>query len=463
MATYTPFQRPLEDLTVDDLSRLTTTSEGWYVEYKREVPNATSIAKSISALANTYGGWLFYGVEEASKDNSVAGSFPGVPTIEMDANLQRIRQAVAGHLNPSPHFDVKVLTGPHDGGLAADRGVICIYVPRSFAAPHVHRSGQIYRRVGDGSEPRPENDRHLLDQLFRRGDELRKDFETWVERDPEFSKGEEEAPYLRLMMVTDPWRDEDPWLEIDSSELREIFNVSRGVVSSVPFETLYTSANGFIARQVNVNDPHNLGLTWRFRQTLVSDVIVPLNFYAVDQAWRLEEHLEGYEQASSFIASLERRNYASPRVVDLNMLFNLLVGVVEIQRRLLARAGWTKPYYIKARLLNVWRTVPFLDIRAVLDRFEAFGLPLCLDEKVTTPPGTGPESFDEIPPFEDVESESVRVLLQTLALFTPIARAWGLPEHLGPDVQPPYFTQLQQAGIRAIAVQDRKNAAHNDG
>ncbi|MBL9070609.1 MAG: hypothetical protein JNM03_11550 [Sphingopyxis sp.] len=81
-------------------------------------------------------------------------------------------------------------------------------MPQSLSAPHVHRSGQIYRRVADGSEPRPENDRYLLDQLFRRGDELRREFAEWVDRDPEFSKSEENIPFLRLMMICDPWREE---------------------------------------------------------------------------------------------------------------------------------------------------------------------------------------------------------------------------------------------------------------
>ncbi len=39
------------------------------MEYKRQEVNARSLAKSLSAFANTYGGWLFLGVEEQSKDN----------------------------------------------------------------------------------------------------------------------------------------------------------------------------------------------------------------------------------------------------------------------------------------------------------------------------------------------------------------------------------------------------------
>ena len=45
---------------------------------RRETPNAASIAKSVSAFANTYGGWLFYGVNEKSKSGAAAGEFVGI-------------------------------------------------------------------------------------------------------------------------------------------------------------------------------------------------------------------------------------------------------------------------------------------------------------------------------------------------------------------------------------------------
>ncbi len=452
---FSPFENSLENLSAVDLDRLRDTSEGWYVEYKSELSKAPDIAKSISALANTYGGWVFYGIEEKSKDEPVAGSFPGIKKQDADAALQRIRQAVAQLINPAAHFDARAVEG--DGGsLAIDRVVICVRVPQSLAAPHVHTSGRIYRRVADGSEPKAENDRHLLDQMFRRSDQLRKDFAKWVKRDPEFSKGEREAPYLRLLMIADPWGDKDPWIDATTAELKPIFNREKGLVSAVPFDTIYTSSRGFVARQVNNNDPHSLGLTWRFRESLVSDVYVPLNLYDVDSCLDLDEHLEGYEHTDRFIELLEKQNYSSPRVVDLNFLFSLLIGVVETQRRLLALAKWTKPYFVKARLLNVWRTVPFLDLDSIIDSFEADGLPICLDGIVTAPSGTDPETFQLVDPMADVEGEEARIVLQALVILQPIARAWGLSFELGRKMEPLLFQHLHAAGNRAMEVQARK-------
>src|SRR5580700_4875953 len=295
MPVYSPFQKEIKDLGVEDLSVLRDIAEGWYVEYKREIPNAASIAKSVSAFANTYGGWLFYGVQELSKEDSVAGSFPGVPRNEVDAALQRIRQAVAMQANPTPHFDCRVVWGPCEAiSLAENRGVICVHVPWSASAPHVHKNGHIYRRVGDGSEPKPENDRFLLDQLWRRADNLRDEYRQWVERDPEFSKGEKEQPYVRLLLVADVWGDRNLWTNLSLAEIREIMGVTQGLISGLPFDVVYTAANGFVARQGRNNDPHNLGLTWRLRPNLVSDVLMPLNFYSTEDVGQIEQMLDGY-------------------------------------------------------------------------------------------------------------------------------------------------------------------------
>jgi len=157
MKYYSPFVKPINDVRTEDLIALKETVEGWYVEYKQESPNASALAKSISAFANTYGGWLFLGIAEESKVNAVAGTFLGILNSEVDAVLQRMRKAAADSINPTPHFETFVFSGPDATiGLAEDRSIIAAWVPESMTAPHIHKSGQIYRRVSDASEPRPE-------------------------------------------------------------------------------------------------------------------------------------------------------------------------------------------------------------------------------------------------------------------------------------------------------------------
>ncbi len=460
MHSYSPFAVSVHDLGTRDLAALRHVAEGWYVEYKRECPTPSALAKSVSAFANTYGGWLFLGIAEESKERPVAGAFPGIHLDEADATMQRLRQAAADHLNPTPYFESKILFGPNeDLGLASDRAVICVKVPQSTTAPHVHKSGKIYRRVSHASEPRPEADRFVLDQLWRRGDNIKRQHKDWFDRDPEFSDYEKTCPYVRLMLVADPWSQRDPWIEADDDKIRAALAENSGV-SAIPFDTVYTYSDGLIGRQLNGNDPANMALTWRLRKSLVSDVIVPLPIYRMETLDRLPLDLIGYEHADRYLRILRKYQTSSLRIVDLNFLPNILIGVAEIQERLCKLASWTEGYYLKVKLLNSWRTTPFVDTAHVLQRFEAHGLPMCLDATSAFPRGTGPDSYMQVSRHAEIESDAARVLVQGMFMFSPLALSYGIPMWLDYDDEgkvTPYHVALQEAGRRAMEVQRLRN------
>lgn len=458
---FSPFEKELRELQPEDLVSLKQVSEGWYIEYKREEPKAPAIAKSLSAFANTYGGWLFIGIVEESKENPVAGDFLGIAKQNVDATLQRMRKAVADLINPSLYFESKVLWGPVSNlGLLEDRAIICVWVPRSYTAPHVHKKGVIYRRVSDASEPKPENDRFVLDQLWRRGDDIRRKYKEWYDRDPEFSKGEESVPYVRLMIVADKWSERNVWIDADENKIHTLFNKNDNDAVEIPFETIHRSAEGFTCRQLSNNDPHNLTLTWRLQNNLVSDVIIPLPLYQPSSLEVLRLEMLGYSNTDQFISVLTQYKIKTIRVVDLNFLFRILMGVAAIQRRLCAFCSWSEPYHIKMKALNVWRTMPFVDISKVLDRFEEFGPPMCLDSVVSSLRGTGPESFLEIPEFTESENESSNILNQAIMMFSLIANTFGIPAfmpHIDKSTETPYHVELQEICHRALNVQSNRN------
>lgn len=256
------------------------------------------------------------------------------------------------------------------------------------------------------------------------------------------------------MVTVDPWQQEDPWLDVSVAELSELFNKSPPLMSAVPFDAIQTSERGYLARQVSTNNPHLLGLSWQLRRSLTSDIIVPLRF----SDGEMFDFLKGYEHARRFRKLLHDRNFASPRIVDLNMVYNLLVALFEIQRRLLDRAGWTKPFHVKARLLNVWRTVPFLDIPEVLDEFEAHGIPMCMNSIATAPLGREPDSFVEIPQFDETD-EPGKIIWQAMVVFNQVAQPWGIP--IFPEGKlGGFLASLSKAGTRAMQVQE--NARRDD-
>ena len=341
MPPYSPFDKALDRLQPSDLAVLRDTREGWYVEYKSEPVPARSLAKSLSAFANTYGGWLFLGVSEESKDHAVAGDFPGVATSDVDGLLQRLRHSAAEHLNPAPIFNTKVLHGPCEAiELRAGRAVVAVEIPRSLITPHVHKDGRIYRRVADGSEPKPESDRFVLDQLWKRDKRIRKVVRRWIKGDPEFSKAERDIPYVRVLLCVDPWRQRRPTLTMSDSDVRSVLKDSEPNMTSISFNTVYTTANGFMARDVGSNDPHTYALTWRMSRALDAEIVMPLPSYTPNDFNGLRTTLGGYTHGSTFVQILQRQGHRTPpQVADLNFLMILLIAAAVKYRRFLKDAG----------------------------------------------------------------------------------------------------------------------------
>ena len=462
MYDYSPFDRGIRHLRPMDLAVLRGVSEGWHVEYKRELVSARALAKAVSAFANTYGGWIFLGVQEAAHD-TVAGAFPGLPEPELTAALDTLRQSADRHLSPVPHFETKVLRGPcEDIGLRPGTAVVAIEVPRSPTAPHVHGDGRIYRRVADGSEPRPETDRLVLDQLWRRGEIVREAIRKWVSQDPDLSEVEAETPYARLLLTVDPWRQRMPWLGASGAQIKAIMKSDKIGLQSVPFDTFYTSADGYIARQAKGNDPYSYVLTWKIRMDLDCEIVFPWPLYVLDGGNRHREitSLGGYDHAERLIRLFQEKGYLRPRVVDLNLTIALLIGFVEKYRALMRLAGEDGTFYFKVRVLNTWRVVPFLDVAEVLQNYETDGLPVIMDSSVTFPPGDGPESFhpiDERALKGEKGGPGFASQVQGTLIFVWIARAMGVPVLVEgerkSDAQMPPIDALLQAANRALAVQ----------
>lgn len=430
---YSPFGKDIDDLKPQDLTVLRSVNEGWYVEYKRELTTPSAMAKALSAFANTYGGWLFLGIDEARNDIPVASDFIGIPQHSTDVVLQQLRQSASSSLNPTPYFRTKVLRGPCPIiDLAPNMSIVVVQIPSSLTAPHVHKDGRIYRRVADSSEPKPETDRFVLDQLWRRGDVVRKSARKWIRRDPEFSKQEENAPYLRFLLCVDPWQQRDPWLNASMSDIRKVFNRNEASIATMPFETVYSSSEGIIARQLGKNDPEVLGLTWKTRRDLSCDIVLPLPFYDVGSPENLVQVLDRYEHIERFVQLLHSQGsgYSSPKIVDLNLVLQILIAVASKYSQLLALTTDERAFYCKARLLNCWRTIPFVDVVQVLEIFETHGIPMVMENTLTAPDGYDPDSFAHIvPPAPDdaIPREINSSIIQGICAFIQTAMAFGVP------------------------------------
>ena len=143
---------------------------------------------------------------------------------------------------------------------------------------------------------------------------------------------------------------------------------------------------------------------------------------------------------------------------------NILTGVVSTYRRLLKLADAEGQFYFKARVLNAWRMVPFVDVETVLSEFKAHGLPMVMDNTVTVPSGDDPDSFALIdePGIKESEYKELTVnMAQAILMIIRIARVFGVPILIEGETENDEkmisYLELNAAGNRVLTVQQNRN------
>ena len=382
---YRPFADHLDEVAPEDLARLTDVHEGWYVEYKREMIVNRELAKSLSSFANQYGGWLFLGVEEDTVFN-VAAAFPGIPNAELQHALDSIRNAAKDLLQPPPFYNVKVFSGPIEAiGVREGFSIVVVHVPEGPDCPYVHNDGRVYMRVGDSSQPKYVTDRATFDLLARRGQESRSRLKERVMWSPVTSKGEENQPFIHMSILSDPYEVMGHWYGRGFEGFAETM---KGF--GIPFDNIFSTHNGFVARQVGRNDANKRVLTWHFSRNCHSFITIPIPTLSLNRAnalWR------EYAIGNSFVSGLLDTDLIYCRVLDLNIAMDLVGHVVRRHRILASEANVNGPFFLKACLENVWRTIPFLDHSKYLEHIDNFGYPIVQETDMVVPDGTALNTF----------------------------------------------------------------------
>lgn len=423
MYGYNPFGKSLDDLSSNDLAVLQNVPEGWYVEYKREIPNARSIAKSLSAFANTFGGWLFYGVGESSDGKRLASEFVGIPTTEVPNAEQVIRQAASTLISPTPTFELKVLYGPVAGlNMAQDRAIIVIGIPAGNNAPFLHGSGVIYRRVADSSEPRPETDRHFLDLLWQRSKGARKEFSKFIRKKPKLSEREADMSTIRICFFPDPWGERLIFSKLNFDDFARIMGSDDPKDGGIPFDSVFPARNSFLARQVKNNNTAGIVFSWRYYNDCASEVVLPLNSLWIDDLRDAARFLRGYEQAEPFLKRCFVDRLSGFYLVDLSQVYSIILSIITRKKTLLEREGlkWNLSY--KVQLTNFWRRVPFVDLQEMSLFADQHGIPVVQDNTTYDPPGYDPDSCREVRPQEhpDIDPESSLEIDAGLIFFSHV-------------------------------------------
>lgn len=103
-----------------DFLNLVDMGESTSIEFKRKIPSAEKIAKEITAIANTLGGYLFIGID----DN---GSIVGVKSEKSEISMLEF----ANETLISPKVDIEIDVVDYKG-----KDVVVVKIPNSEYKPH---------------------------------------------------------------------------------------------------------------------------------------------------------------------------------------------------------------------------------------------------------------------------------------------------------------------------------------
>ena len=148
--------KPWDELQIKDVQDYLSdpdSNENCFFEYKIDRVEPAKLVKEISAFANTYGGYIFLGVDD---NKNIVGCTAW--------NEQRIHITIHNGITPTPQFDVKCFS-------ADDKIIYVIKIEEGAMPPYITNKGDICERVSSGSCVVTESGK--LNQMYhKRADQL---------------------------------------------------------------------------------------------------------------------------------------------------------------------------------------------------------------------------------------------------------------------------------------------------
>lgn len=433
MYEFNPFEKPIAQVTAIDLVVLRKLREGWHCDFKRAVErDLAKQAKFLSSFANTYGGWIFYGVDQQrGSGDPLADTFPGIAKAEVPGALQTLRNAAAQHLSPPCYYQAHVVDGPCvEIGLPDGHAVICVHVPRGEAPPYIDKTGRVYRRIGDSSEPGAENDRSALDRMWAARRSREEAFLAEIETNSSEDANRTETSVLHMFVTETPSGEAIPprffWEDfLNIMRTREPLVEPIGV--TLPY--IHRLPDGAVARGPRGSRDLRLpAYRWRGRPDglMVLSLAFGSRIGEHHGADDILEYLEGYEHGEEFAERVAAGPYPGRvRILDVNMILpHMLALAYKLVR--LGRAGRVERWFLRMRLDNAAGTIPFLDTPSYLRETDEWGLPYLDEARYIYPPVSLNPFVLEVEPGETELGKAVRQSVYELAF--EILQGFGIPD-----------------------------------
>lgn len=150
-------------LTIED-------DETFFVEFKTEDIRTEQLAKEICAFSNSYGGYVFLGVDDSK---NIVGCTKW--------NELRINTVIYNCISPAPKFDIRKFK------LENSKRLYIIKVEEGLVPPYVTNTGKIYQRISSSSDP--VKDSFVLNTLYNKKEKYVRELENKLYIEP--IKGQE--------------------------------------------------------------------------------------------------------------------------------------------------------------------------------------------------------------------------------------------------------------------------------
>lgn len=387
---FNPFNKPLQQVEYDDLEILEeeNIAEGLYVEYKREFPSNSAVAKGIASFANTHGGYFFIGIADEDITN-IAQAKIGIDTNDRRQPKEDIRNITHSHLDPTPNFTIRAIQHPN----YPDFVILILEIPESRQAPHVQRNGKIYVRTGEASNPiEPETDRWSIDRLYQRRKEWKESVDDFCTLDFEDYR---DRPIVELFCVPSTLGNpvcRDIVQDLDGFEDR---------TQERSFEVAVTTESGNTVLKQG-KDSHTRFESWRstsegvVAQAWIGGVNVSLHptmfLFLMDGGLKVHHPIpygnfnSGVDDGFEEILDGRRRDL---NVINGTLFLPQIYRMMNIYLNLLEDADWfadtNREIEMKARLRNLGGSALAFDYGEYIDYIDNHGLPLNYEDVVEVP------------------------------------------------------------------------------
>lgn len=133
----------------------TDLDESFFVEFKNDKVTTKGLAKEICAFSNTFGGYIFLGVED---DKNITGC--------TEWTEEKINNTIRDLINPNPSFDIKKIC-------KNGKKIYVIRIDEGVNPPYITNAGIIFERISSSSNP-VRNSANINRILEKRKDNIKK-------------------------------------------------------------------------------------------------------------------------------------------------------------------------------------------------------------------------------------------------------------------------------------------------